>query len=50
MIALSQVYVGVHYPFDVICGALVGVLMGTWVWKIYNVVMPDKRVKTNSYD
>lgn len=28
LIAFSQVYVGVHYPFDVICGAVLGVLLG----------------------
>lgn len=27
-IALSQVYVGVHYPFDILCGALTGMLFG----------------------
>jgi membrane-associated phospholipid phosphatase len=28
LISFSQVYVGVHYPFDVICGALLGSLLG----------------------
>jgi membrane-associated phospholipid phosphatase len=28
LIAFSQVYVGVHYPFDVICGALLGSILG----------------------
>lgn len=27
-IAFGQVYVGVHYPLDVICGALLGLLIG----------------------
>ncbi|MGE0041879.1 MAG: phosphatase PAP2 family protein [Vicinamibacterales bacterium] len=28
LIAVSRVYVGVHYPFDVVAGALVGLLVG----------------------
>lgn len=28
LIALSQVYVGVHYPIDVLCGGLLGALIG----------------------
>lgn len=31
-IAFAQVYVGVHYPFDVAAGAMLGVLVG---WGIY---------------
>ncbi|MBK8564271.1 MAG: phosphatase PAP2 family protein [Saprospiraceae bacterium] len=31
-IAFAQVYVGVHYPFDVIGGALLGILIG---WGMY---------------
>ncbi len=27
-IAYSQVYVGVHYPLDVVCGALLGIIIG----------------------
>jgi membrane-associated phospholipid phosphatase len=29
-IIYAQVYVGVHYPFDVFCGALIGIFIG-WV-------------------
>lgn len=28
MISLSQVYVGVHYPFDILAGALLGSILG----------------------
>jgi membrane-associated phospholipid phosphatase len=34
-IAWGQVYVGVHYPFDVICGAFLGLLIGNIVAKSY---------------
>lgn len=30
LIAISQVYVGVHYPGDVLCGAILGTLIGWW--------------------
>ena len=30
-IAVSQVYVGVHYPGDVVCGAALGAVTGWWV-------------------
>ncbi|MCU0422107.1 MAG: phosphatase PAP2 family protein [Bacteroidia bacterium] len=33
-IAFSQVYVGVHYPFDVICGAIVGSILGFLFGKV----------------
>ncbi len=34
LIALSQVYVGVHYPFDVLCGAAVGAVIGWLVRRL----------------
>lgn len=33
-IAYGQVYVGVHFPLDVFCGALLGILIG---WGVYNL-------------
>lgn len=35
-IAFSQIYVGVHYPLDIVCGALLGTLIGLssgWAFK-----------------
>jgi undecaprenyl-diphosphatase len=31
MICLAQVYVGVHFPLDVFCGAILGMIIG-WLW------------------
>jgi len=35
IIAYTQVYVGVHYPFDVFCGALLGCGIGFAVGKLF---------------
>ncbi len=35
-VAYAQVYVGVHYPFDVLCGAILGTLIGWATATIYH--------------
>ncbi len=35
-ISLAQVYVGVHYPVDIICGGLIGILIGYLSGKSFN--------------
>lgn len=36
VIAYAQVYVGVHFPFDVFCGAIVGLIIGYLSAYIFN--------------
>lgn len=36
LIAYSRIYNGVHYPSDVIVAALIGILLATLVFKLYN--------------
>ena len=36
LMALSRLYVGVHYPGDVVAGAVVGSLMAWLVYKVYD--------------
>jgi membrane-associated phospholipid phosphatase len=35
IICIAQIYVGVHYPLDVVCGAIVGVLIAKCTSNIY---------------
>ncbi|WP_297765717.1 phosphatase PAP2 family protein [uncultured Muriicola sp.] len=37
LFSLSRIYVGVHYPLDLIAGALVGLLMAVSFYKIYHL-------------
>lgn len=39
-ICFAQVYVGVHYPIDVICGALYGTLIGWFFSKLFQRLAP----------
>lgn len=45
IIGYSRVYLGVHYPGDVICGSLVGAFIGWGVYKLYEVT--DNRLLKN---
>ena len=36
VVSYSQVYVGVHFPIDVTCGALLGIAIGIFTGKVYN--------------
>lgn len=37
-IAFSRVYVGVHYPFDVLAGALVGIIFGFSFFRVFVII------------
>jgi undecaprenyl-diphosphatase len=42
VIGYSRIYLGVHYPGDVICGSLLGALIG---WGIYNLyILTDNKI------
>jgi len=42
VVGYSRVYLGVHYPGDVICGAILGILIGWSVYSLYRLA--DNRI------
>ena len=38
VVSFSRIYLGVHYPGDVICGSFVGLLVGWGVYKLYQLI------------
>ncbi len=42
----SRIYCGVHYPTDVICGALLGIVIGLFISCIYDFILKKAKIKT----
>jgi undecaprenyl-diphosphatase len=42
VVGYSRIYLGVHYPGDVICGAMLGILIGWGIYKLY--ILTDKKL------
>ncbi len=38
----SRIYIGYHYPGDIICGAVLGILIGLIFWKVFQLVVIRK--------
>ena len=38
----SRIYIGFHYPGDILCGALLGTLIGLVFWKLFQLVVVKK--------
>lgn len=43
MISYSRIYLGVHYPGDVVAGMIVGVLLGLLVYTFFRIIVKKSR-------
>lgn len=34
----SRIYIGYHYPGDILCGAVLGILVGLILWKVFQLM------------
>ena len=54
IVSLSRVFVGVHYPADILFGAalgtVIGVIVGGWFVKIYSHFLDKKSLKSEGVD
>lgn len=39
IVSLSRVYLGVHFPLDILCGGLLGVLVGLFVYMLFRLAV-----------
>lgn len=49
LIGFSRIYIGVHYPFDMVAGAIIGIICGLIATKIVNcyLIKHDKKFKNH---
>lgn len=50
VVTYSRIYLGVHYPLDVTCGAICGWLIGSLFLKIYELLTPKVFTSSNITD
>ena len=43
----SRMYLGVHYPLDILCGAVIGVLLGLGFGTIFKIFLPKIKTARN---
>ncbi|MFZ4860567.1 phosphatase PAP2 family protein [Sphingobacterium sp. Mn56C] len=41
LVSFSQIYVGVHFPFDVLCGSILGILIGLTTGQLFKHFVPS---------
>ncbi len=39
IVSYSRIYLGVHYPGDILCGALLGIILGILMFQIYKSIV-----------
>lgn len=45
IVSYSRIYLGVHYPGDIICGAMLGMLVALLVYWLFNKLPHDLQIK-----
>jgi undecaprenyl-diphosphatase len=48
IVSYSRIYLGVHYPGDVVCGSILGALIGWGVYKLYKII-DEKYLNSSRY-